>query len=67
MSVSGFELRDRVKIKSHAGEHGGMTGMVSALIFNQSSNNIGVVFDSQKQIAPHYFSKTDLVKLAPAM
>lgn len=67
MSVSGFELRDRVKIKAHAGEHGGMTGSVASLIFNQSSNNIGVVFDSQKQIAPYYFSKSDLVKLAPAM
>lgn len=65
MSISGFELNDKVKIKEDTkGFTRGYTGRVVSLLYQKNELNIGVDMDGDHfDPTPYYFNAGELIKL----
>lgn len=64
MSIQGFELGDRVKVKNKDSKYRGQSGCITSIIYIRTTNNIGVNLDIDKlDPTPFYFDAAELDKL----
>ncbi len=61
MSIQKIELGDKVRIKNSSSKYNGRTGIVSSLIYNRKTQNVGVeIGGGHVKPAPYYFNVEDL-------
>lgn len=65
MSIQGFELGDKVKVKNNESKYKGHSGRVTSIIYIKNTQNIGVKLDIDKfDPTPFYFNANELDKIS---
>ena len=64
MGIKNFELKDKVRINDNANCYRGNIGIVTSLLFQKETHNIGVNLEGDHfDPTPYYFDATELDKI----